>query len=322
MSRTSEKPATSKRQSEVLGTQPLHSLLVPIDLTPISDRVLGRVALLPLAASARITLLHVVPPQPPRHGDHERTERAAKKHLLTEARHLAKALPKGIEIEAVVRVGSTAAEIAACASSTGAELIVMGRGDGRALRETFLGSTAERVIRRGQLPVLAVRLAPRVAYERPAIALDLGEQATDVIASMLRVLPSPPARVAAIHAFNTPYQGAIYSTLSKEDAEAWRNELRRDSTQRLSKLLAASIDRARVPAEAAPLFKLHVRCGSARLVIEKAAKGADTDLLVLGTHGYSGVAYVLLGTVAGDVLRAVACDVLVVPGLRRAQEPE
>ena len=66
---------------------------------------------------------------------------------------------------------------------------------------------------------------------------------------------------------------------------------------------------------------MHVQCGSARLVIEKVVKKADTDLLVLGTHGYSGVAHVLLGTVAGDVLREVACDVLVVPGLRRAEEP-
>lgn len=56
-------------------------------------------------------------------------------------------------------------------------------------------------------------------------------------------------------------------------------------------------------------------------MIEKVVKKADTDLLVLGTHGYSRVAHVLLGTVAGDVLREVACDVLVVPGLRRAEEP-
>jgi nucleotide-binding universal stress UspA family protein len=48
-------------------------------------------------------------------------------------------------------------------------------------------------------------------------------------------------------------------------------------------------------------------------VVERAVKKADSDLLVLGTHGYSGVAHAFLGTVAGDVLRAVACDVLVVP---------
>jgi nucleotide-binding universal stress UspA family protein len=56
-----------------------------------------------------------------------------------------------------------------------------------------------------------------------------------------------------------------------------------------------------------------VRYGSARTVIEKAVKQKECDLLVLGTHGFSGVAHVFLGTVAGDVLRQVACDVLVAP---------
>ena len=40
---------------------PFRSLLVPIDLTPSSDRVLGRLPLLPLAEDARVTVLHVVP---------------------------------------------------------------------------------------------------------------------------------------------------------------------------------------------------------------------------------------------------------------------
>ena len=46
---------------------------------------------------------------------------------------------------------------------------------------------------------------------------------------------------------------------------------------------------------------------------KKAVEKADTDLLVLGTRGFTGVAHLFLGTVAGDVLRDVACDVLVVP---------
>jgi nucleotide-binding universal stress UspA family protein len=60
--------------------------------------------------------------------------------------------------------------------------------------------------------------------------------------------------------------------------------------------------------------------GSPRLVIEKAVKKADTDLLVLGTHGYASVAYLFFGTVAGDVLREVSCDVLIVPPRPRASE--
>ena len=43
------------------------------------------------------------------------------------------------------------------------------------------------------------------------------------------------------------------------------------------------------------------------------ARKFDADLVLLGTHGYSGVAQVFLGTVAGDILRDLRCDVLVVP---------
>lgn len=299
----------------------LRSLLVPVDLTAISDRVLGRVALLPLADGALVTLLHVVPRNLPGRA-RERAERDARRSLGNEARQLARTLPKGVDVETMVRVGSAAAEIAGCAASTRAELVVMGRGGSRALRDTFLGSTAERVIRRGQLPVLAVRLGPRAAYSRPAAALDLDPGSEDVLALLLRLIPPPGPRVATIHAFETPYRELIYPSLSEEDAEEWRDELGRKAARRLARLVAASLARAGVSPAVAATWKAHVRCGPARLVIEKVVRKAEVDLLALGTHGYSGVAHVLLGTVAGDVLREVACDVLVVPGLRRTREPE
>lgn len=298
-----------------------HSLLVPVDLTAISDRVLGRVALLPLADDARVTLLHVTPNSLPALAL-QRAERDARKSLGDEARHLAKALPKGVDVEVVVKAGTAAAVIAECATSMPAELIVMGRGGGRAVRDTFLGSTAERVIRRGQLPVLAVRLAPRAAYRRPALALDLDEGSIDVLVLMLRLIPTPRPRAGLIHAFDTPYQGKIYPSLSEQDAEAWRDALRRQATHRITKLVATALERARVSPADAPSWKMHVQSGSARLVIEKVVKKTDTDVLVLGTHAYSGIAHALLGTVAGDLLREVACDVLIVPGRRHAGEPE
>lgn len=321
MTESLKKPTAGKGGLELDARERFRSLLVPIDLTAISDRVAGRVALLPLADEARVTLLHVIPKNLPVRA-RERAERDARKTLGNEARHLTKALPKSVDVDVVVKVGTAAAEIAECATSTRAELIVMGRGGVRAIRDTFLGSTAERVIRRGQLPVLAVRLAPRAAYGRPAVALDLDEGSGDVLALMLRLIPPPRPRVAMIHAFDTPYQGMIYPSLSEEDAEEWRNELGRKATHRIAKLLAAALARASVSPADAPSWKMHVQCGSARLVIEKIVKKVDSDLLVLGTHGYSGVAHVVLGTVAGDVLRQVACDVLVVPGVRRAEEPE
>jgi nucleotide-binding universal stress UspA family protein len=314
--------AAGKRRAsnEPTGGDPkrFRSLLVPVDLTPSSDRVLGRLALLPIAEGARLTLFHVVPESlPPR--SQRSAERDAKRALAGEARHLAKLLPKSIEIDPVVKVGAPAKEIASCASAVKAELIVIGRGGGRALRDAFLGSTAERVIRRGQLPVLAVRLPARAAYRRPALALDLDRSAAEVVDLLLRMIQPPRPRVAIIHACDAPYHGLAYPSLSEDEAEE-RKAVRLKASRELAKLLATSLARAKVLPKDAPLWKTHLRYGSPRIVIEKAVKKADTDLLVLGTRGYSGVAHLFLGTVAGDVLREVTCDVLIVPPRPRASE--
>lgn len=290
----------------------LRSLLVPVDLTPISDRVLARVALLPLSDGARLTLLHVIPESLPAR-ERRTAERNAKKLLDDEARNLAKSVPKGVSIAPVVKIGAAAKEIAVCARSTKVDLIVMGRGGGRALRDVFLGSTAERVIRRLMLPVLVVRLAAHAPYSRPALALDFDQAALDALALMLRMLPAPRLRVMVIHAFDTLYPGRVYLSLSEEDAEEWREQFQQRASRQLANLLATSLARVKVRPRDVPMWRTHIRYGSPRLVIKKAVKKADTDLLVLGTRGYTGVVHLFLGTVAGDVLRDVGCDVLVVP---------
>jgi nucleotide-binding universal stress UspA family protein len=203
--------------------------------------------------------------------------------------------------------------IAACASEVQAELIVMGRGGARVLRDAFLGSTAERVVRQAQLPVLVVRLAARASYLRPLLALDLDEAAHEAVRLMLRLLPPPRPRADVIHAFDAPYQSLVYPSLSSDDDDERKSELASSAARELAKLLVTASAQAGMPPETGPYWKTRVRHGSPRLVVEKAMKKGDHDLLVLGTHGYSGAAFFLLGTVAGDLLRAAKCDVLMVP---------
>ncbi|MGE0022040.1 MAG: universal stress protein [Hyphomicrobium sp.] len=161
------------------------------------------------------------------------------------------------------------------------------------------------------LPVLVVRLAARAPYRRPAIALDFDDAAHDALALMQRVLPAP-LRVLVIHAFESLYKGRVYMSLTEDAAAEWREQFRQTASRRLATLIATYLARAKVRPGEVP-WTTHLKCGSPRLVIKKAVKKADTDLLVLGTHGFTGVTHLFLGTVAGDVLRDVACDVLVVP---------
>lgn len=295
----------------------LRSLLIPIDLSRSSERVVGRAALLPLAEGARLTLLHVVPKGLPRDA-RRRAEDDARKALDGEAKRLVRTLRGRAVVQHVVRVGAPAVEIARQAGAVKAELIVMGRGGGRAVRDVFLGSTAERVIRQGQVPVLVVRLPPRGPYLRPALALDLDQAAHGALVMLLRVISPPRPRVALVHAYDAPFQGLIYPSLSAEEAEELRDYHRQKAHHELVRLLATGLAQAGVPPRDAPSWKFHVRYGAPRTLIETTVKKLSADLLVLGTHGYSGLAQAFLGTVAGDVLREVACDVLVVPPPRNA----
>ncbi|WP_437774751.1 universal stress protein [Sorangium sp. So ce1097] len=288
------------------------SLLVPVDLSPASDRVIGRIALLPLAEGARITLLHVLP-EGLTFRAQERAEGDARTLLRAEADALARELPRSVTIHHAVRVGAAAAEIARHADAVAADLVVMGRAGGEALRELFFGSTAERVVRQARLPVLVVRLRPRTPYRRPAVALALDDASRDAVITLLRVIPPPRPAVSVIHVCDAPLKALAYSSLHEDDIEACREARERKAEEELAQVLTAALAEAKVPQADAPAWKTRVRHGPPRAQIEKAAKKADADLLALGTHGHSGVVHAFLGTVAGDVLRAVACDVLVVP---------
>lgn len=286
------------------------SVLIALDLSAISDRVLRRATLLSLAHRAHLTVLNVVPEGLARRA-REKALRHAHKLLSEEVAVVRESLPKSVTIEIAVAVGDSVRVIVETARAMHAELIVMGRGPGRGLREAFVGSSAERVVRAVRRPVLVVRRAAHVHYKKPALALELDEGAPQTLGFMHRLLSPPPPRVVVIHAVETAYRGIAYPSLSREDAEDLDNEHESRVGPKIATLFARHSERSHLPT--AVRWKPYVRSGSARFVIEKAVQRVEPDLLILGTLARTGVAHILLGTVAGDVLRAVSCDVLLVP---------
>jgi nucleotide-binding universal stress UspA family protein len=71
---------------------------------------------------------------------------------------------------------------------------------------------------------------------------------------------------------------------------------------------------AELPQPAPGLRQTHLHLGRADHRIVQTAKDLKADLIVLGTHGRTGLARVLLGSVAEHVTRHAPCDVLTVRG--------
>jgi nucleotide-binding universal stress UspA family protein len=163
------------------------------------------------------------------------------------------------------------------------------------------------------VPVLAVRRPVRGPYRHPTLALDTAGAPADVMTMLLRLMPPPRPMFTVVHAYEIPLRGRLYPSLSEDETDAVRDQFRDEALAELDRQLV------RLQADAAgrmsdiPGWRIQARTGSARAVIMRAVKQEHTDVLALATHGYRGLAHAFLGTVAGDVLRHVHCDVLVVP---------
>ena len=65
-----------------------------------------------------------------------------------------------------------------------------------------------------------------------------------------------------------------------------------------------------------------VRVGTPAEEIVRYADICDVDLIIMGTHGRSGIAHALMGSVAEQVVRVAPCPVLLVRAPRQAAIPQ
>jgi universal stress protein A len=89
------------------------------------------------------------------------------------------------------------------------------------------------------------------------------------------------------------------------EIESLHENVMKNAKERLQELISK-----RLPGEI--LTEQQVRVGSPFLEIAAAAKEMEADLIVIATHGYTGLRHVFLGSTAERVLRHAPCPVLTV----------
>jgi len=122
------------------------------------------------------------------------------------------------------------------------------------------------------------------------------------------------ASLHLIHVLEDPYATSAYATevygyLPPGLKESWQ----KDADKRLATLLPAA-ERKRFDGSTTVIFGR-----PARAIVEY-AESEGIDLIVMGTHGRSGVAHLLLGSVAERVVRTSRCPVLTVRGVAETAE--
>jgi len=135
------------------------------------------------------------------------------------------------------------------------------------------------------------------------LPIDFSENSAEALKYATLLAKQFGARVTVMHAVEpAPFISDLRNvpnTLSDEEVEA-------KAQHELALLIEEHVES---PIET----KGVVRRGKAYDEIVKAAKELKTDLIVISTHGYTGLKHTLLGSTAERVVRHAACPVLVLP---------
>jgi nucleotide-binding universal stress UspA family protein len=189
------------------------------------------------------------------------------------------------------------------------DLVVVGRHGHRPFRDLLVGSTAERVIQKGDVPVLLVARRARSGYHRPIAAVDLSETSGAMLDLAVRVLAPARRMLDVVHVYETSYDEMLRRVATNPARAAYTRECRAQARGAVAKLIGESA--------AAPVVRAVVlRRADTRRAILSAARVRGADLIALGTHGRTGFGHWLLGSVAEAVMRHATCDVLVAPPQR------
>lgn len=269
-------------------------ILAATDLSARSDRAIERAVLLAGETGAALTVLHVV--------DADLPARTADRQV-DDARRLIGAhvasLPGATAITCDSRIvfGKDHVDVLAVAEEVKAGLVVLGIHRNET-RELFRGTTAERVIRDGVTPVLLVKARPAGPYRRPLVAVDFSECSAIAVEFAARLLPG--RKFDLVHAFDTPYKAFLADESNRREASRTHHEQMEEFVLRHC-------------AHLQPRPVQIVRQGSVRQVIRDQVEHLRPDVLIVGTHGRSGITRAVLGSVAEDLLSQPPCDVLAVP---------
>ena len=298
----------------------LRRILVPTDFSPCAEQALAHAAFLARGYGASIDLAHVIPVAPgyPLAGVRaEDTEDAAE--VERRLREIVDDEGLGnVDVRTHVTrgedgVGTTLLDTA---SNVDADLIVLGTHGRRGMRRLFLGSEAEEVIRGSDRPVLAVRQqqpsADPADIGRVLVPLDLSEHSVGALEHAVDLARQYEAHLHLLHVvqplpdYELPgiYQSSLPPRTDVTDALT-------DSAREELAGLAEQVD--------LPTSRVHwdVQHGDPASVIVDTAEDDGADLIVLASHGRTGLERFLMGSVAEKTIRLAPCPVFVVKAYGR-----
>ena len=281
-------------------------ILVPTDFSPHANAALAHAAALAESYDAEIHLLNIqVPYGPITPLAEEYPGEAEARRKLAELK--VGSAPTVRELRRGFAAGPT---ILAYAVEHDVDLVVMGSHGYRGIPRLLLGSVAEEVLRGSACPVLVIREAAlrEPTYERLLVPVDFSTETDAQLDVAIDIAERFGSRLELVHVIDPPTVPELYVPVGPIAMD-----MKTIATQ-----AAEALDELAEPLRGRYEVSTEVLVGRAGKTI--AARADTSDLIVMPTHGHSGMDRVLLGSVTEGVLRRADCAVLALkPELARVE---
>jgi nucleotide-binding universal stress UspA family protein len=289
--------------------RPIRHVLVPVDFSDLSRGALAYGATLARGFDARLTALYVSPfyltPEPWRAVSMPLLDSEQRRTMEQDLRDFtASACSGNVGMNTIVREGDPAQEILRYASSTRADLIVLGTHGRRGFQRWVVGSVTNRVARNADCLVVAVPPWPaEKGSARVLCAVDLSESSNETLERAAAFARAMSAHLTVLYVVDGPHGFEPWVLKGQTEAEARAEliEAARESLAQRTVHYAWGLS-----------TEVRVIAGQPPEEIERAL-GHGIDLAVIGVRPSSGIDRFFYGSTAQHVLRSALCPLLLVP---------
>ena len=306
------------------GVQMYKRLLVPLDGSELAEVVLPYAKELAGRLNLELFLLHVCEEPQSRFMCRSYVEHAAEvaKTQSVEVQRKIGASSGGNTVEArgEVAIGDPAEEITRYAKENDIDFILMATHGRSGVKRWVLGSVAAKVLRVSRVPVWLVRAGtpediihdewPERIMLVPLDGSKLAESVLPHVKALAKQASTEMVNVILLRVFEEPYINADYPEASmnltwKEHVEQIRNHFKQEAMQYLASV------RKRL-ADAGLNVRSEVLMGKPAHEIINYAHNNHPNLIVMSTHGYSGISRWEYGSVADKVLHGANSPIFLV----------